>query len=706
VLLRSIRAHLLPSVATLLLAFVVSAGAVAVVGASRVGGTPGAVAAMLALYGAVALAEQSARTVVDRSHDVALARLRGMTGARLVLFAAGPLLAVSITGIAAGSAVGTWLARHIAHGWGISYSLGTREVLTAVGILLGAWVTIALVSAGVIHRPLIDALSVHPRRRQASFVTTFLELLVVVAACLAVYEAHRSDQSWVPTIAPALVALGAGQLVMWVLTLTPRLGRRLGMWLTTRRLRRDPDPGSVVRVMVAAAVLLAVTLTGGRAAADWRDDAGRLRAGGPIVVPFGQGGLRAYSAAHDADPQGRWLMAAVAVNDLSPSARRVFVDAPRWDAVVGDFVRGTSAASATEHMTTLADQEGPITMRSGTLRADVTSIGAGDTGGVRVDYVSDKGYPQTSHLRIGHPGATSANLANCRIGCSVLSITLSGKPFELSTLTAGDTKLLGATSYAGGPAQHALTVDAGNEPAAALTTPGLQSARVLEGIDGKSHQVRVVGSVGGVPFLGRAGSILDLGHVLRGAVGTVAVAQSVVVARADTPADVLDRLHQYGGGKPATYDVVAAQLAHTPEARADSLALLVAVGVGLVALTHLLAWLGSQVGRRRGEVAGLRASGIRLRAVRRAYLVEATLLAGVVLVAAAIAAIATTVPLLEPMGLVGGWAQAPELRLEIRPLTLTVVVVGVALLTAGLCAFVFTRFGRAARPSALRSAER
>jgi hypothetical protein len=60
VLLRGIRAHLLPSLATLALAFVVSAGAVGVVGASRVGQTPGAVAAMLALYGAVALAERLA----------------------------------------------------------------------------------------------------------------------------------------------------------------------------------------------------------------------------------------------------------------------------------------------------------------------------------------------------------------------------------------------------------------------------------------------------------------------------------------------------------------------------------------------------------------------------------------------------------------------------------------------------------------------
>jgi ABC-type lipoprotein release transport system permease subunit len=151
---------------------------------------------------------------------------------------------------------------------------------------------------------------------------------------------------------------------------------------------------------------------------------------------------------------------------------------------------------------------------------------------------------------------------------------------------------------------------------------------------------------------------------------------------------------------------VADRLDATPEARAASLALLVAIGVALVALTHLLAWLTGQLGGRRTEVAGLRAAGIQPRAVRRAYVVEATILAGLVLVASAVAAAATTIPLLKPMELVGGWAQAPVLRLRVLPATLATVVVGVALVAAVLCAWVFTRFGRSARPSALRSAER
>ena len=45
-------------------------------------------------------------------------------------------------------------------------------------------------------------------------------------------------------------------------------------------------------------------------------------------------------------------------------------------------------------------------------------------------------------------------------------------------------------------------------------------------------------------------------------------------------------------------------------------------------------------------------------------------------------------------------------ELEVRPGTLTAVVVAVAGVTAALCCLVFTRFGRGARPSALRSADR
>src|SRR5690242_8974339 len=154
-LIRAVPAHRLASVATFVLALVVAAGSVAVVGAARAGGTPGAVAAMLVLYGGVALAEQTSRTATARRKDVALARLRGLTGLRLVTFAAAPLLAVTLLGIALGSVLGTWLAGRIAAGWGTSYVLGTREVVVAVALLLGAWATVCLVTAAQLRTPLV-----------------------------------------------------------------------------------------------------------------------------------------------------------------------------------------------------------------------------------------------------------------------------------------------------------------------------------------------------------------------------------------------------------------------------------------------------------------------------------------------------------------------------------------------------------------------
>jgi hypothetical protein len=714
VLLRSIRSHLVASGATFALAFVVAAGAVAVVGASRAGHTPAAVAAMLALYGGVALAEQSARSTVDRIHDVALARLRGMTGTRLVVFAAGPLLAVSLVGVACGTAAGTFLAGRIADGWHTSYTVGAREILVGVAILVGAWATVALVASSVIRRPLGDALSVHPRRRRGSSTALFLEILVVAAAVLAVYEAHRRGHGWVPVIAPALVALAAGQVVAWLLLLVPRFGRRLGPALTSRRLRRDPDPASVVRFLVAATVLLAVTLTGGRAAATWRDDSAHLRSGGPLVVPFSAGAVRAYAAAHDADPDGRWLMAAVSVDDERPAERRVFVDAARWPTVVGDFMDGTSVASATGRMSDLAAQPDPVLLRGTSLRVLASGFErTGRAGALVMRYVGDRGYPLAAQVRVTGDGWATAALHGCRVGCSLLSLVVRGTaPFDVRRVVVGSQDLLPHPVSVPGLGRATLLsfTEPPHPPPAqamqALTTRDVRLRSTVSGIDGQTPGVRVVGEVDAVPFLGRDGSLLDLPRVLRGSVGTVSAARPVVVARADTPAAVLARLHADGGGPATTYSSVRKAFDATPEARADSLALLIAVGVALVALTHLAAWLASQLARRRAEVAGLRSAGLLPRVVRRAYVVEALALAGIVLVAAIVAAVVTTTALLRPMRLVGGWAVAPAVDLAVRPWVLTPVALGVALVTAVCCAVVFTRFGRSARPAALREADR
>jgi hypothetical protein len=508
-------------------------------------------------------------------------------------------------------------------------------------------------------------------------------------------------------IAPALVALAAGQIVTWLLALTPRFGRRLGTTLTTRRLRRDPDPASVLRILVAAAVLLAVTLTGGRAASAWRDDSAHLRAGGPTVVPFTTGGLRAYAASHDADPEGRWLMAEVAIDDLRPSARRVFVDSDRWPAVVGDFFAGTHAAGAADHISALAGQADPVILRGSTVRVRASGLAPRGEVLVTVAYTSDAGYPQQTRLRVDRNGWTSSGLSACRVGCSLLSVKARGSTAVVERLVVGPTAVLTRPApYPGGRTATLADASTGATAQRALTTPGIRLRATVPGLDGTSPDVSVIGSVEAIPLLGRYGSLLDLSRVLRGAVGTVAAGRENVVARADTPAAVLATLHADGGGKATTYDAALAALGDTSQARGDTLALLVSIGIALVALTHLAAWLAGQLSRRRAEVAGLRVAGFGPRAVRRAYLVEALALGLVVLTGSTLAALATMRTLLHPMRLVGGWAEAPPVDLTLRPWVLAPSVVGVSAAVAVACVVVFTRFGRSARPSALRSADR
>jgi hypothetical protein len=289
-----------------------------------------------------------------------------------------------------------------------------------------------------------------------------------------------------------------------------------------------------------------------------------------------------------------------------------------------------------------------------------------------------------------------------------VSVTVSGAAFDLDRLAVGPLGIIaGVRRYDGVSGGRLIDsrTDSGTRQVA-LSTPGLGPERNVDGVDGMSGPVAVTGTAPAVPFLGRVGTILDLPRALAGSVGTVAAARSVVVARTDTPGVVLARLHRDGGGDPTTYAAEARRLELTPQARADELALWVAVGVALVALTHLVGWLTGQVGGRRAEVAGLRAAGVGPRAVRRGYLVEALLLGAVVLVAAGVAAAATTRTLLAPMRLVGGWSDAPSVDLGLRPVTMLVVVAGAALVTAAACALAFTRFGRRARPSALRAADR
>jgi hypothetical protein len=341
-----------------------------------------------------------------------------------------------------------------------------------------------------------------------------------------------------------------------------------------------------------------------------------------------------------------------------------------------------------------------VLVQGTTARVDVAGFertgASSDRGRVTLGYAGDRGYPTRARVTVTGNGVATGRLRLCAVGCTLLSLTVSGAPsFEVRRVVVGGAEVLAApVTHRGARPDRPVAFVEATHPSPdlleqALLTPGVRLGATVAGLDGSDLGVHVVGSVDAVPLLGRQGVLLDLARVLRGAVGQVAAGRAVVVARADTPASVLARLHRDGGGRPTSYASAKAAFDATPESRSAGLAL-----------------LSAQAGRRRAEVAGLRSAGMGPRVVRRAYLVEACSLAAVVLVAAVVVGALVTPSLLRPMDLVGGWSVAPLVDDTLRPWVLAAVTLAVAVLTAAMCAVGFTRFGRAARPAALREADR
>ena len=709
----------------LALAVVATGGAVATSALARATGASAAPAWILALLGGVVLVGESARATARRRGELALARLRGQGTGRLLGFGAAPLVVLVVVGVALGLGLGELAARAQGRRWHVRTHVAGADVLIAVAFGLGALVAILVVVLAASRKPLVSSLVTRERRPVPSLGVRFLQVLSVVAAVVAVYEATRSGgHPWIALTASAVTGLAAGQLVLWALALVPPSGTALPAYLLTRRVRREGASTDVLRVVIAVGVVVAVAAAGARAGSDWRDDAARLVNGGPVAYELGDdSALSAYSSALDADPEGRWLMPVVAVTDERPDHRRLLVAADRWDRVVGEFYAGTGAAA-------IGPALGPLTdvQRVRLARGDAARITTSGTAPARlhVDYLDDRSYPRHVTFPLNRAGTARATLSGCHLGCSVRDVTVVGRipsPVLVSRLVVGGVDLVHDASPRTGRGfavtrdERGLTFSvtrtttdplvslADPRPVPVLTTPGVQlpDARTVDGADGTARRVDVVGQTPVLPVLGTRGVLLDLGQDLAGAVGTVPAAQAWVVARADTPQAVLDRLtHGRELGAPVPYLHERDRLADTAAARTSYLQDWVAVLAALIGLLHVCGEALGQRTRRRTEAAALRVAGVRPRDVRRATAVEAGFLGLVAAVGTALAAGLLTPLLLGPIDLAQGWTDGPSPDLS----TPWALVLGVALAAGVACAVVLLGvLGRAVRsavPAVLR----
>ena len=442
----------------LLMTLVVVGGAVTVLQFARAAGTTATLAAPLLLLGAVAVPSIGAELAVARREEIGLARLRGIHGLRLWRFLlVEPLLAIvlgSVAGLALGAAgtvlaTGTWLDDAAA-------PLGRTALLTAAAIAGVGLVIVALGAAAGLREPLAVQVSVRRRPRRATTLAIFLSLLVIVGAGVAAYRSRSADgePDLVVLLGPALVGLALGQAAIWLIRIlargfTPVTERRgLSAFLATRRLARADDLVTPVRLVVAAAVVGSLALTGAVSVDRWTDAQARVESGGARVIEVDSGAFGAQQLTQRLDPDGTRLMAtAIIRNEQRLAERRAYVDADRWDAVVGDFYDDTLLQPASGSVSRLATDATPPVATGDRLSVTVAALTEPpaetvtnpdgtvltldqDRIEVRLDFVGSDNRAGSVGVRMRLPEQGSrvnktVRVGECAEGCAITSISAS-----------------------------------------------------------------------------------------------------------------------------------------------------------------------------------------------------------------------------------------------------------------------------------------
>lgn len=711
-------------------AIAVVAGGSAVVTAD--GSDRGLVAPLLILAaGTVPTAGQALGS--RRRHEAALLRLRGRRGWSLGLaLAAEPLVPVIVGGAA---------------GVGAAWSMTPGRSVFAIAVVAGAAVVVVVAMLVALREPLPAQLGERRRSLGDGQAKRFVGILVVVAAVVAVLRRDSDGPGWLPYAGPTLVGLAAGVVALGALRAAARwlAGRPgLGSVLIGRRLAA-PGATAGLPVLVAAGTLLGLAANTLLAVQAWEEDTRLVTAGAPLVVRYAGDPDDVLAATREADPAGRWLLPAVRVfADDRPVARRVYLDTARYDTVVGDRLDDTpaadgSAAIAALHEAATTAEPEPLTTGKFLTATMSTDSERGEFALISVSTDGVQGGAQQElflYLPRLQSTTTFVPLTRCDFGCRVVGLEVAvGRPCGASTyarprcrrplvrisrlniggidlldreltvsepddrppgeLVAAEDHLELRPSVAG---SSLLAIDRSRWSAPLLATTNVTWEGEPEAptTSGLPRPGRVLATVPALPLVGAGGTVLDLPTSTLEGGSFGASAEAWVLARRDTPGDVLARV-----GTPVTpTDLSAATI---EDSGSDLARDLLAIALGGLALGILGIVLPAPRLRRERtrELAALRVVGIDTGVLRRTARAQSALVATAAAVAtalgtaAAVAAFAEVVPILRP--------QPAQLPLDTGMHPLPMVLAGVAVLAVALVAGRWTSGSRgaASRPATL-----
>lgn len=676
-----------------LMTVVVVGGAVTVLQFAEAADTSRLLTAPLLLLGAVAVPSIGAELAVARREEIGLARLRGIHGARLWRFLlVEPLLAI-VVGTVGGLVVGAVGAVAAARIWldAAAPALGRPALLAAAAIAAAGLMIVGLSAAAALREPLSVQVSTRRRPRRATTLAVFLSVLVFVGAGVAAYRSRSADgqPDLVVLLGPALVGLALGQAAIWLIRiaargLTPVTERRgMSAFLAARRLARADDLVTPIRLVVAAAVVGAVAVSGAASVTGWTRDQALIEVPGARVLTADLGALGAVELTERVDPDATHLIAtAVVRNEDRLPERRAYVDADRWESVVGDVYDDTTARAASRAVPRLATDLDPLSVTGERLtvqasglvvpsRRTYTAPGGrtynfgGGRAEVRVAYVTADGSSGAAAVRmnlttIGRTVSGSARMSGCDGGCTIRTLSVQRdspdsdvRDFEvlLEDVRVGSDDLLAgpwvpeqdsidaalSDRFLGNyepPASFAVNGPDGLQvallPGTALTLdPDLgdatvpvlvadEDAPVALDLGGDDRDTYVVGVARTLPIVGPVGVLADIRTSAAGSGPTVPAAEVQIVAAEGTPQEMLAEVAAATDSTWRPRDAVRTSLGASHGGAQSTSYALTALACALVALLALGAGVARHLRDYRRDVASLRVLGVSLGTARRA----------------------------------------------------------------------------------------
>ena len=388
----------------------------------------------------------------ERSPELGLAKLRGLTARQTRRFGLAEILLLLLVAAPLGTVLGYASVRVAA---GRVFAPGTEVVLTwpvlltVLGTLAGGLVTAALSSRQVFTRPVAELLRRVPPRgagRRAGLV----EVVVVVLAAAGIVQLvddRGGRPSPVAMLAPGMVAVAGGLLAARVLVRVARrrvarstdLGRASGL-VGWAGVARRPGTARIASVLAVATCLLLVGVQAWTVAERNRTERAGAETGAAVVLQVRGGSPYALlDAVAAGDPGGAFAMAAVQVDSSGQEPSLLAVDSSRADRVL-DWgspgarpARGVGRSVHPDLPSSLVVRPGPIS-----VDADLLSVTSPSplTLYVQLDDSGDLQYLPLGEMRPGAHTYRGDVPADCARGCRLAALAVNHPGTDIGSATA------------------------------------------------------------------------------------------------------------------------------------------------------------------------------------------------------------------------------------------------------------------------------